>query len=228
MCGPGEPERPTVVAFDIIGTVFPIAPMRSAIVALGLPPAGLEGWFAAGCRDAFALAAVGDYQPFTTMLDGALEQVLAEQGLDVAASERAVVVKRLETLDPRDGAGEAFAILDRAGIAVMALSNGTGAATEALLARGGLDAAVAHVVSVDEVKLAKPRAEIYHHAAQVAGVASGALALIAAHPWDIHGAAAAGLTTAYLDADRPCPAAMRTPDLTGSTLPDLARRLAVL
>jgi len=59
MFGLGKPKRPTVVAFDIIGTVFPLEPLRSSIVSLGMPPAGLEGWFAAGCRDAFAMAAVG-------------------------------------------------------------------------------------------------------------------------------------------------------------------------
>lgn len=67
MFGLGGQKRPKMVAFDIIGTVFPLEQLRSSIVALGLPPAGLEGWFAAGCRDAFAMAAVGDFEPFTTV-----------------------------------------------------------------------------------------------------------------------------------------------------------------
>ena len=112
MFGLGKPKRPKVVAFDIIGTVFPLEPLRSSIVELGMPPAGLEGWFAAGCRDAFAMAAVGDFKPFTTVLEGALDQVLAEQGLDAPGTERKALVEQLEKLDPRAGAREAFAILD--------------------------------------------------------------------------------------------------------------------
>ena len=228
MFGLGKPKRPKVVAFDIIGTVFPIEPLRSSIVALGLPPAGLEGWFAAGCRDAFAMAAVGDYEPFASVLDAALEQVLAEQGLEASSHDRKAVVKQLETLDPRDGARSAFAILAGGGIRVMALSNGAKSATKELLSRSGLEDLVDEIVSVDEVKLAKPRTEVYHHAAEKAGVKPGELALIAAHSWDIHGAAAAGLVTAYLDADRPYSSAMRTPDLKGGTLPILAGELAAL
>ncbi len=80
MLGLSGPKRPKMLAFDIIGTVFPLEPLRPSIVALGLPPAGLEGWFAAGCRDAFAMAAVGDFAPFKTVLEAALDGVLAEQG----------------------------------------------------------------------------------------------------------------------------------------------------
>lgn len=226
--GIGKPKRPTMVAFDIIGTVFPLEPLRPSIIALGMPPAGLEGWFAAGCRDAFAMAAVGDYEPFTTVLEASLEVVLAEQGLKVSADKRKAVVQQLETLCPRDGALEAFAILAEAGIRIMALSNGARLATKGLLAQCGLNDIVDEIVSVDEVKLTKPRMEVYLHAAKKAGIEPGELALVAAHSWDINGAARAGLVTAYLDADRPLSSAMRTPDLKGSALPDLSRQLAAL
>lgn len=228
MSGLGKPKRPDVVAFDIIGTVFPLEPLRPSIIALGMPPSGLEGWFAAGCRDAFAMAAVGDYAPFTTVLQGALDQVLAEQGLDAAPHDRNALVKQLEALDPRAGAREAFTILADAGISVMALSNGAKSSSETLLSRAGLDEMVAHIVSVDEVKLAKPRGEVYRYAAEKAGVELEKLALVAAHSWDINGAAAAGLITAYLSAERPYPSVMRTPDLSGETLPKLARQIANL
>lgn len=228
MFGIGGPKRPKMVAFDIIGTVFPLEPLRSSVVALGLPPAGLEGWFAAGCRDAFAMAAAGDFEPFTTVLEAALEGVLAEQGLEVSAHERKALVKQLETLDTRAGTRDTFAVLVGAGIPVMALSNGAKNSTKTLLERAGLGELVKEIVSVDEVKLAKPRTEVYLHAADKAGIAPAELALVAAHPWDINGAAAAGLVTAYLTADRPYSRAMRAPDLEGSTLPEIARRLIAL
>jgi len=228
MFGLGRPKRPKMVAFDVIGTLFPLEPLRPSVVALGLPPAGLEGWFAAGCRDAFAMAAVGDFKPFTTVLEAALDQVLAEQGLDASEPERKALVKQLETLDVRAGAHEAFSLLVDVGIPVMALSNGAKSSTKELLNRAGLSDLVQEIVSVDEVKLAKPRSEVYLHAANKAGIEPVELALVAAHPWDINGAAAADLTTAYLNADRPYSRAMRTPDLEAQTLPELARQLAAL
>ena len=228
MFGLGRPKRPKMVAFDVIGTVFPLEPLRSSVVALGLPPAGLEGWFAAGCRDAFAMAAVGDFEPFATVLEAALDGVLAEQGLDASKHERKALAKRLETLDARDGTREAFLLLADAGIQLMALSNGAESSTRKLLDRAELSDLVQEIVSVNEVKLAKPRTEVYLHAAERAGIEAAELALVAAHPWDINGAAAAGLVTAYLAADRPYSRAMRTPDMEGDTLPELARQLAAL
>jgi 2-haloacid dehalogenase len=228
MFGLGGPKRPKVVAFDIIGTVFPLEPLRASIVALGLPPAGLEGWFAAGCRDAFAMAAVGDFEPFATVLEAALDGVLAEQNLEASKHERRALVKQLEMLDARDGAREAFLLLADAGISVMALSNGAKSSTRELLARADLSGMVQEIVSVEEVKLAKPRTEVYRHAAKRVGVEPAALALVAAHPWDINGAAAAGLVTAYLAADRPYSRAMRAPDVEADALPKLVRRLVAL
>lgn len=174
------------------------------------------------------MAAVGDFAPFTTVLEAALDQVLAKQGLDPSTDKRKALVKQLETLDARSGAREAFSLLIEADIPVIALLNGSRSSTKALLAGVELDDLVEEIVSVDEVKLAKPRTEVYLHAAEKAGIKPEELALVAAHPWDIHGAAKAGLVTAYLAADRLFPRTMRTPDMESQTLPVLARRLAAL
>lgn len=223
-----RPSTPKAVAFDIIGTLFPLEPLRTGIVALGLPAAGLEGWFAIGCRDAFALAAVGQFQPFTTILTGALETVLAEQGLSASNAQCKDVVAGLQTLEPRQGADEALTRLTEARTPAVALSNGSRHATATLLSRAGLDGKIAHIVSVDEAKQFKPRAEVYHLAAATAGVASDALALVAAHGWDVNGAHAAGLTTAYVSADRPYPAVMHAPDIESDTLPGCVDKLLAL
>jgi len=223
-----RPSPPRAVAFDIIGTLFPLEPLRAGIVALGLPAAGLEGWFATGCRDAFALASVGQFQPFTTVLTGALETVLAEQGLSASNAQCKDVIDGLQTLDPRQGADEALARLTEAGTPAIALSNGSRHATATLLSRAGLDGRVANIISVDEAKQFKPRAEVYRLAADTAGVSPDVLALVAAHGWDINGAHAVGLTTAYLSADRPYPAVMHAPDIESDALPGCVDKLLAL
>lgn len=65
---------PKVVAFDIIGTVFSLEPVREEAVRLGLPPRALELWFTIGLRDAFAMAAADTFEPFKSVLKDALEQ----------------------------------------------------------------------------------------------------------------------------------------------------------
>jgi len=228
MFGWGRPKRPKVVAFDIIGTVFPITPLRPAIVALGLPPSGLEAWFATGLRDAFALTAAGDFAPLPRVLDGALDQLLAEQGLPANPSGKAAVLDQMTRLKPRPDTRDAFEAIARAGMRIVAVSNGSRSATRSLLQGGQLDELVAHIVSVEDVKLFKPRREIYDHAVRTARVKARRVALVAAHGWDINGAKAAGLTAAYLSADRPFPSVMRHPDVEADSLIDLARALIAL
>ncbi|MBP0446299.1 haloacid dehalogenase type II [Roseomonas sp. SSH11] len=228
MLGLGGPERPEVVAFDIIETVFPLEPLRPVITELGLPPAGLEGWFAAGLRDAFALSATGDFRPFPEVLRAALDQVLAEQGLAPPEEARALLAARMKALPARQDAREAFGMIARAGMRIMALSNGAAASTRGLLEQAGLEDLVEHVVSVEEVGTFKPRREVYEHAARIAQAEPGRMALVAVHPWDIQGAKAAGMTTAYVSVERPFPPVMRKPDLEAPSLSGAAEALVAL
>lgn len=228
MFGLGKPPRPRVVAFDVMGTLFPIAPLRPAVEALGLPGNAVRGWFAAGLRDSFALAATGGFKPLTAVLEQALEGVLAEHEVSAPAEGKAALMKRLEQLPARPDASAAFRTLADAGIGVMALTNGSDSSTRKLLQGSDLDGMVDHIVSVEAVELSKPRREAYAHAAQVARVGLDAMALVAAHSWDIQGAKAAGMTTAYLNLERPYSKVMRSPDLEGASLSELAATLAAL
>ena len=228
MFGLGKPPRPRVVAFDVIGTLFPITALRPEIEALGLPAPAVRYWFAAGLRDSFALAATGGFKPLLAVLEQALEGVLAEHELTATADHKAALLKGLECLPARPDAGLAFRTLAEAGIVVMALTNGSDASTRKLLSGSGLDGLVDHVVSVEAVELSKPRREAYAHAAQIARAGLDSMALVAAHSWDIQGAKAAGMTTAYLNTERPFSKVMRAPDLQGGSLSELATTLAAL
>ena len=220
------PTRPKVVAFDIIGTVFTLEPMRPALVALGLPPMALDFLYTAGLRDTFALAATGTFAPFQSVLSGCLDELLAMHALDVAPQDRAAVLGMMKALPPHGDAKAAFAVLAEAGIRVFALSNGATQTTEGLLAAAGLDGLVEQVLSVEDVGLSKPRSEVYRHAVQAAGVAPHEMALVATHPWDLHGAKVAGLLTGYVARGLPYSAVLRAPDVSGETLRDVARALA--
>ena len=222
------PRRPRAVAFDIIGTVFPLEPLRPVVVSLGLPPAALEGWFAAGLRDAFALSAAGDFAPLTEVLGGALDQVMAKQGLRASPRGKAALLDGMTRLAPRPDAQDAFEIIAGAGMRIIALSNGACAATQGLLRRGRLDDLVTHIASVEDVGLYKPRREVYAHAVWMAGTQAGRVALVAVHPWDINGAKAAGLTTAFVSAEGPYSPVMRKPDVAAPTLAAAARALVAL
>lgn len=223
-----KPRRPKLVAFDVIGTLFPLDPLLPRIEELGLPPLGLEAWFATALRDAFAISAVGGFRPFTTVLEQALDQVLAGQDLDPEQRLRTGLVTAMETLVPARDARAAFEALGKADIQIVALSNGAMRVTRKLLGSAGLEPLVNRIVSVEEVKLFKPRQEVYVHTAKVCRVKPGRTALVAAHAWDILGGKSVGMTTAYVSRNRPFPSVMGQPDVEAQEIePAVAALLAM-
>ena len=183
------PARPLAVAFDVMGTLFPLDPLREPLVGLGLLPQALEIWFARTLRDGFALAAAEAYRPFVEVATGTLEGLLAEHGRPDNPSGIADVLARFSRLPSRPDAGAAMSRLRVGGIRTFVLTNGSAKNTRSLLKESGLDDLVERIVTIDEPKIWKPRAGLYLHAARVAGVEPARLALIAAHAWDCQGAA---------------------------------------
>lgn len=222
------PSCPKVVAFDIIGTVFSLEPMRGKLVGLGLPPLTLEFLYTAGLRDTFALAASNTFAPFQSVLAGCLDELLAMHGLSASAEQKQDVLATMKHLPAHDDARAAFQTLTDADIRIFALSNGAAAATKNLLQAAELDSLVEEVLSVEDVKLSKPRPEVYLYAARAAKVDLNELALVAAHPWDVHGAKVADLTAGYVARGRPFSPALSSPDVAGETLLDVTQKLAQL
>ena len=129
-------------------------------------------------------------------------------------------------LDAHPDVRPAIETLKDAGVRVAALTNGSAGVTETLFERAGLAGFVERVVSIDEIQVWKPRREVYLHCAEALGTPPGRLALVAAHPWDIHGAAMAGLSTGYVARDgAPFPSVMSAPDVTGASLVEVVEGL---
>ena len=76
---------------------------------------------------------------------------------------------------------------------------------------------------VDDAGVWKPARGAYEYAARTCDVSPSDMILVAVHPWDIHGAAAAGLRTAWLNRDRNVyPEYYSQPDHVLTDLRDLA------
>lgn len=226
MLGLFKPARPKLVAFDIIGTVFSLEPLRARLEELGLPGSALELLFAEALRDAMALACADDFSPFLSVLKAALRQVLAEQELTATSDEIDAALDVMKVLPPHLDARRAFETLRESDIRIMALSNGAASSTRSLLDKAGMGDLVEQVLSVDDVRLSKPRPEVYRHAVASAKLDPDEVMLVATHPWDVNGAKAAGLLAGYVCRGRPYPdSVMKAPDIEGDTLGEIARAI---
>lgn len=189
-----QPVQKTVI-FDIIGTCFTLSAPEARLNALGAPPGTLQLWFAQSLRDAMALSLAGGYKPLKEVLSADLPRTLARQGVTAPKDEVSRVIESFAELSPRPGLGEAVRSADRSGAKLIALTNSSEQATRGLLKSAGLLEHFDVLLSVDDVCHIKPHPAAYGLAQQHA---DGEAWMVAAHAWDILGAAQAGLKTAYV------------------------------
>ncbi|HKZ09158.1 MAG TPA: haloacid dehalogenase type II [Rhodanobacteraceae bacterium] len=218
-------KRIAAVAFDVLGTLFSLDALRSPLAAIGLPATVLETWFAQTLRDAFALEITEVFKPFREIASDTLKGLMAKNGLSPDDDKVERVLEHMAELAPHPDAEAALTRLHDAGIPVLTLTNGSAETTRTLLRRARLESMVERVITIEEVQHWKPRRTVYQHAAEAQGVESQEMVLVSAHPWDIHGAAHAGLRTAFVARGQPFPSAMLQPDFRSDTLAEIATAL---
>lgn len=219
-------HRPEVVAFAVVETLFALDPIRERFEAVGLPPQAMETWFAGFLRDAMALEITSVYKSFREVAASSLEATMARHGVEPTPERVGRVLKGFTKLPAHPDVRPALESLQDAGIRIVTLTNGSADATTKLLQAAGLKGFVERAISIDEVKHWKPAREVYLHAVKATGVAPHELALVAAHAWDIQGAASAGLTTGWVGRNNErFPAAMHPPTVKGEALTEVVKGL---
>ena len=186
--------RGTVV-IDIIGTCFSLEKPRQKLIELGATPYTLQLWFAQTLRDAFAYSHAGRYLPLKEVLEAELPRTLKVLGIEANAEQRSQIVKSFSELDLQPEALYAFKTLTAAGFQLIALTNGSAESTQKLLENAGAIQHFERILSCDAVQKTKPHPEVYEMAKQNV---AGDIWMVAAHAWDIAGAATAGLKTAFI------------------------------
>ena len=211
---------PAVVAFDVIGTLMSLEPLRERLPSPDL----LDAWYARTIRDGMTLAATGGYAEFPDVAEAALRGVTRYA---ISDAEVASALAGFAELPAFPDAAPALKLLAESGVRAICLTNGPARLTGAFLDRAGLRRYVERVVSVADVGRWKPSAIVYRFAAELTRVPADRLALVAAHDWDCHGAKAAGLTTGWVRRDSGGYSPLfLPPDVTGADLTEVVAALA--
>ena len=216
-----------VVVFDVNETLSDMVPLGRRFADVGAPELTARIWFASLLRDGFALAVAGDSATFATLGSAALRTVLTGTPLtrDLDAAVDHVMAGFME-LGVHADVPEGVRALTAAGLRLATLSNGSAAVAERLLTSAGLRGEFERLLSVEDAGVWKPARGAYEYAARTCEVSPSDMMLVAVHPWDIDGAARAGMQTAWIDRDgRPYPGYFATPTHTVSSLPELAQQL---
>jgi 2-haloacid dehalogenase len=211
---------PRVVLFDVNETLTDLEALRPRLEAAGADPRLLELWFASTLRDGIALAAAGAYARFSDLAAAALARLAPD-------ADAAAAAEGLSDPQPQGDVAPGLQALAGAGFRIATLSNGSADTAAIVLERAGVAQLVERNLSVEAVERWKPAPEPYVYACAECGIAPADAMLVSVHPWDVDGAARAGLRTCFVDrASLGYAAVHRPPDITVSSLAALSSQLA--
>jgi 2-haloacid dehalogenase len=231
---PVEPPQPAsghagrqreALAFDLYGTlVDPLA--ITADLELAMSPADARRvarrWRRTQLEYTFRLTVMGRYEDFAWVTEHSLDHALRECGCELGPQERASLLGRYDALEPFPDVVPALEALSARGHQMAVLSNGSHPMLRNCLTAGGLHRHLPVVISVDAVRAFKPHPAVYRLAARTLQRPIDQVRLISSNPFDVVGAGAVGMRTAWANrAGHPFDPLGTEPDITVTSLAEL-------
>jgi 2-haloacid dehalogenase len=186
-----------LVAFDMFGTLAdtasvstelaPVCGDRASEVALA--------WRGKQLEYMFRVTAMGQFPAFGELTQWGLAAALAESGFSLPGSRLRALASAYQRLRPFDDARPALTALHQSGHTIVVFSVGPRSWLEELTSsyREFVDA----LISAKDAGVYKPHPGIYRHLLATMKPGPPAALLVSSNPFDLIGASAAGLRTAW-------------------------------
>jgi 2-haloacid dehalogenase len=186
--------------FDAYGTLFDVHAAIARHRAAAGPDADRfsEIWRSKQLEYAWMLSAAGHYVDFWTLTERALDHAFARFP-SVDRSLRAVLLEAYFKLDAFPDARAALGALRTKGTRTAILSNGSPKMLDGAVAAAGIGAELDAVLSVETIRIYKPRREVYALVTGAFGIAPAEVAFVSSNRWDVMGAAAFGFRCIWVN-----------------------------
>lgn len=197
-------EQPrTVLAFDVYGTLIDPFRMEEYLRAHFGEKAreASELWRGKQIEYSFRRALMKAYEPFHVCTEQALRFVSSQLGIVLSPGAVENLMAKYLELPAYPDVAAALAEFAARGFQIVACSNGTEPAVRASLESVGLMSRFSKIVSVDALRTFKPDPAVYEYLAAESGVPREKVWLISSNPFDVIGAKACGLRTAWVQRD---------------------------
>jgi 2-haloacid dehalogenase len=193
----------SVYVFDAYGTLFDVHAAIARHRAAAGPDADRfsEIWRLKQLEYAWTLTLAGHYADFWTLTERALDYAF-ERVPTVSRALRTNLLDAYLTLDAFADARAALAELKARGRRIAILSNGTPRMLDAAVQASGIAALCDAILSVDTVRMYKPRPEVYALVTGRFGVKPDAVVFASSNRWDIMGAASFGFRPVWVNRSR--------------------------
>ncbi|MBZ9539613.1 haloacid dehalogenase type II [Modicisalibacter tunisiensis] len=187
-----------ILVFDINETLLDTAVLSPLFEKLFGKAAVRGEWFLTLEETWMTATLAGRYLPFGLLAKSALRQTGLRHGIHIDDDHQRELTDMLAALPAHPDAAPALAELRARGFQLTALTNGTLETVQHQLAHAGLDTSFDVILSVDSVETYKPSQPAYQYVADHWQVSTRELVMIAAHGWDLIGAASAGCRTGFI------------------------------
>jgi 2-haloacid dehalogenase len=191
---------PTVVAFDVYGTLLDV---HSAVQRLA-PQIGPDAarfsalWRTKQLEYTWVRSLAGRYRAFWHLTEEALDFAFASFPL-IDRSLRPALLDAYRILSAYPEAADTLRRLRRDGLSLCVLSNGGPEMLAEALSAAGLADLVDAVLSVQDAGIFKTAPEVYQLACDRFGVTAGQAVLVSSNRWDIAGACAFGMRGVWVN-----------------------------
>jgi 2-haloacid dehalogenase len=215
--------------FDVNETLLDLAAMDPHFQRIFGDAGVRRAWFGQMIQSALVATVTGAYHQFGALGMAALEMTAERAGVSLTEGDREAVAGQMRQLPAHPEVPGALRRLRDAGLRLASLTNSTEEVARAQLEHAGLTGAFELVLSADSVRRLKPAPEPYRMAAERLGVAVEQVRLVAAHAWDVAGAARAGCATAFVA--RPgkvLDPLVERPEIIGEDLAEVAEAILVI
>jgi 2-haloacid dehalogenase len=192
-----------VLAFDVYGTLIDPFHMEEHLRAVFGERAkdATELWRSKQLEYTFRRALMRKYQNFDVCTAQALRFVCRQFGISIDEETLRSLSEKYLQLPAYPDVPGALAELEARGFRLVACSNGTETSVRALLERAGVLSRFKTVVSVDPLRTFKPDPAVYGHLVARVRAKKEMVWLISSNPFDVIGAKACGLRTAWVQRD---------------------------
>ena len=190
---------PRTILFDVNETLLNMEPMKVAINSLLGNENGFQQWFGLLLQYSLVDNCTNNFHDFVAIAAAALEMAATINDIKITAEEKTNTLQIIKKLSPHSDVVPGLLLLQQNGYRLATLSNSPLQTSLAQLAFAKIVLYFEAILSVDAVKKYKPSLEPYQYAATILQVATNQIIMVAAHGWDIAGAANAGMKTAFIN-----------------------------
>jgi len=188
-----------VLVFDVNETLLDLSILRPGFdEAFGDGEGAMREWFLTLLHASGVANQLDRYEAFGRLGAQALQNTASRRSVKLTEAEAGALLAPFRALPPHPDVVPGLALLKDAGVRMAALTNTSYDSLVDVLTGAGVAHFMERLLSVDEVRRFKPAPEVYLMAADKLGIAASDMIMVAAHDWDLMGARAVGVGTAFI------------------------------